>query len=106
VDSYLRDHAHMNGVRARHGELEQPFWTLRDDLAILGVSELATGASWVCYVPALQAGDVSKVATVDKLSLLLIAVCVVMLFHGRPTTQKWVGILLVGTGVLILGLKR
>jgi transporter family protein len=43
---------------------------------------------------------------VDKLSLLLIAVFAVMFLHERSTMQEWVGILLVGAGVLIFGLKR
>jgi transporter family protein len=54
----------------------------------------------------LQPGDVSKVALVVKLSLLLIAVFAVMFLHERPTMQEWVGVLLVGVGVLIPGLKR
>ncbi|WP_258001178.1 EamA family transporter [Janthinobacterium sp. ROICE36] len=40
----------------------------------LGLSGLATGASWVCYFWALKIGDASKVAPVDKLSLVLVAV--------------------------------
>lgn len=40
----------------------------------LGLSGLATGASWVCYFRALKIGDASKVAPVDKLSLVLVAV--------------------------------
>jgi bacterial/archaeal transporter family protein len=54
----------------------------------------------------LQAGDVSKVAPMDKRSLLLVAVFAIMFLHERPTMQKGVGILLAGAGVLILGLKR
>jgi bacterial/archaeal transporter family protein len=40
----------------------------------LVLSGLATGASWVCYFRALKIGDASKVAPVDKLSLVLVAV--------------------------------
>ena len=40
----------------------------------LGLSGLATGASWVCYFRALQIGDASKVAPVDKFSLVLVAI--------------------------------
>jgi len=57
-------------------------------------------------VPVLQPGDVSKVSPVDKLSFLLIVVFPVMFLHERPTMQEWVGILLVGSCVFILGLKR
>jgi drug/metabolite transporter (DMT)-like permease len=39
----------------------------------------------------LQLGDVSKVALVVKLSLVLIAVFAVMFLHERPTMQEWVG---------------
>jgi bacterial/archaeal transporter family protein len=42
----------------------------------------------------------------DTRSLLQVAVFAIMFLHERPTMQKGVGILLVGVGVLILGLKR
>jgi bacterial/archaeal transporter family protein len=70
------------------------------------LSGLATGASWVCYFRALKVGDASKVAPVDKLSLLLVAVFAVMFLRERPTGREWLGILLVGAGVLILSFKR
>jgi bacterial/archaeal transporter family protein len=44
----------------------------------LGLSGLATGASWVCYFRALQMGDASKVAPVDKFSLVLVALFAVL----------------------------
>lgn len=72
----------------------------------LGLSGLATGASWVCYFRALKVGDASKVAPVDKLSLLLVAVFATIVLHERPSLREWLGILLVGAGVLILGFKR
>ena len=72
----------------------------------LVLSGLATGASWVCYFRALKMGDASKVAPVDKLSLLLVAIFAVLFLGERPTTREWLGILLVGAGAIILGLKR
>src|SRR5256885_16950810 len=72
----------------------------------LVLSGLATGASWVCYFRALKVGDASKVAPVDKLSLLLVAVFATLFLHERPTPREWAGILLVGAGVLVLGFKR
>jgi transporter family protein len=72
----------------------------------LVLSGLATGASWVCYFRALKMGDASKVAPVDKLSLLLVAVFAYLFLHERPSAREWTGILLVGAGVLVLALKR
>ena len=72
----------------------------------LVLSGLATGASWVCYFRALKIGEASKVAPVDKLSLLLVAVFAVIFLGERPSAMSWFGILLVGAGVVVLGLKR
>lgn len=72
----------------------------------LVLSGLATGASWVCYFRALKVGDASKVAPVDKLSLLLVVVFAFLFLNERPSVREWVGILMVGAGVLILAIKR
>ncbi len=72
----------------------------------LVLSGFATGASWVCYFRALKLGDASKVAPIDKLSLLLVAVFAVLFLHERPSVREWTGIIMVGVGVLVLGFKR
>ncbi|MCL2524064.1 MAG: EamA family transporter [Betaproteobacteria bacterium] len=72
----------------------------------LVLSGLATGASWVCYFRALKLGEVSKVAPVDKLSLLLVAVFAFFFLGERPSVREWTGILMVGAGVFLLALKR
>jgi len=66
---------------------------------------LATGASWICYFRALKAGDASKVAPVDKLSVVLVAVFATAFLGERPGLREWLGIALVGGGVLLLGLR-
>ena len=72
----------------------------------LGLSGLATGASWVCYFRALQIGAASKVAPVDKLSLVLVAVFAFVFLGERPNLREWMGIAMVAGGVLVLALKR
>lgn len=72
----------------------------------LGLSALATGASWVCYFRALQIGEASKVAPVDKFSLVLVAVFAFVFLGERPSLQQWSGIALVAAGVLVLAIKR
>jgi len=74
--------------------------------AFLVLSGLATGASWVCYFRALKIGDASKVAPVDKLSVILVAIFATAFLGDRPSLREWFGIALVAGGIVILGLKR
>ena len=75
-------------------------------LLFLSLSALATGASWVFYFRALQVGDASKVAPVDKFSIVLVAVFAVAFLGERPSAREWLGIGLITVGVLFLALKR
>jgi len=78
------------------GELSQRNWIF------LGISGLATGLSWIFYFKALQKGEVSKVAGVDKLSLAL-TIILAILFLGETLTWKTaVGAVLIIAGTLFL----
>lgn len=72
----------------------------------LVLSGLATGASWLAYFKALQMGNASQVAPIDKFSLVLVAIFAVIFLGERPSNQDWLGIGLVAAGVLTLALKR
>ncbi len=72
----------------------------------LVLSALATGASWVCYFRALQAGNASQVAPIDKLSLVLVAVFAFVFLGERPQLREWFGILMIAGGTLLLAFKR
>lgn len=72
----------------------------------LGLSALATGASWVCYFRALQLGPASQVAPVDKFSLVLVAAFAFLFLGERPVLREWLGIALVALGVVVLAFKR
>ena len=87
------------------GKWSNPFELPGRAWLFLGLSGLATGASWVCYFRALQLGDASKVAPVDKMSLVLVAVFAVTFLGERPSLQEWVGIAMVAGGVMVLALK-
>ena len=68
------------------------------------LSGLATGASWLCYYKALQIGEASKVAPIDKLSIV-ITVALAFLFLGEQITLKTLigcSLIAVGTFVMIL----
>ena len=72
----------------------------------LGLSGLATGASWVCDFRALQVANATQVAPIDKLSPVLVAIFAVVFLDERPDFREWVGIAMVAGGVLVLALKR
>ncbi|MEI8318463.1 MAG: EamA family transporter [Planctomycetia bacterium] len=88
------------------GKWQNPLTLPHRTLLFLTLSGAATGVSWVCYFRALKIGEASKVAPVDKLSVLLVAVFAVLFLHERPSVREWTGILMVGAGVLVLALKR
>jgi transporter family protein len=88
------------------GKWSDPFALRPKTWAFLTLSGLATGASWVCYFRALQIGDAAKVAPVDKLSVVLVAIFAVIFLGERPAAKDWLGIILVGAGVILLGLKK
>ncbi len=83
-----------------------PFALSTQTTVFLVLSGLATGASWVCYFRALKIGEASKVAPVDKLSLVLVALFATLFLGERPNLREWFGIALVAIGVLVLGFKR
>lgn len=75
--------------------------TLHDWL-FLTLSGLATGASWLCYFRALQLGEASKVAPIDKLSVI-VALALAALFLGEQlTSTHWVGGTLIVAGAIVL----
>ncbi|OSI11677.1 EamA family transporter [Neisseria canis] len=74
--------------------------------AFLILSGLATGASWLAYFKALQLGEASKVAPVDKFSIVLVTVMAVLFLKERPSAQEWLGIGLITAGVLVLALRK
>ena len=72
----------------------------------LVLSGLATGASWLAYFKALQLGDASQVAPVDKFSVVLVTVFAVVFLAERPSEREWIGIGLISLGVLTLAWRR
>ena len=88
------------------GKWTNPLALRPKTLSFLALSGLATGASWIRYFRALQVGEASKVAPVDKLSVVLVAIFAFVFLGERPIAREWLGILMVGAGVIVLGFKR
>ena len=87
----------------------QPRFTLagisRRAWVFLFLSGLATGLSWLCYFRALQLGDASRVAPVDKLSVVFAIVLAGLVLHEKLGWQHLVGGGLIVTGAIVLAWK-
>src|SRR5690606_10298981 len=64
-------------------------------LLFLVLSGLATGASWLCYFHALKLGDAARVAPIDKLSLVLVAIFATLFLDEELALKDWAGIILI-----------
>ena len=71
----------------------------------LVLSGLATGASWLCYFRALKLGDAARVAPIDKLSVVLVAVFGVVFLGEKLAGANWLGVTLIAAGTLLVAWK-
>jgi len=71
----------------------------------LVLSGLATGLSWLCYFRALQLGQASRVAPVDKLSVAFVILFAAIFLGERLTLARGAGGLLIVAGAIILALE-
>lgn len=68
----------------------------------LVLSGCATGASWICYFRALQVGDAARVAPVDKLSVVLVALFGTAFLGEQLALPNWLGIGLIAAGAVLV----
>lgn len=68
----------------------------------LAASGLATGASWLCFYRALQAGPASVVVPIDKLSVLVTAAFSALWLRERADRRTGAGLVLLTAGTLVL----
>lgn len=71
----------------------------------LVLSGLGTGASWLCYFRALKIGDAAKVAPIDKLSVVLVAIFGVMFLGERLSAPNWIGVALIAAGAVLIAYR-
>lgn len=74
----------------------------KKELIFIGLSGLATGASWLCYYRALQTGPASVVVPVDKLSILITIAFSWIVFHEKLTLKAAVGMAGITCGTVLL----
>lgn len=74
----------------------------RKSWVFLILSGLATGASWLCYYKAIQMGSVSKVAPIDKLSVVITLILAVIFLHEDFTVRSAIGAALITAGTVLM----
>ncbi len=74
----------------------------RKSWIFLILSGLATGASWLCYYRALQIGEASRVAPVDKFSVVITLIMAAVFLHERITLKSAAGCALIAAGTLLM----
>lgn len=71
----------------------------------LVLSGLATGASWLCYFRALKLGDAARVAPLDKLSVVFVAILGVLFLGEKLSMPNWIGIALIAAGAVLVAYR-
>ena len=84
------------GAHAGLHHIERRSWLF------LVASGIATGLSWICYFRALSLGQASKVAPIDKLSVVFVILLAAPILGEALTARKVAGGLLIAAGAVVL----
>lgn len=95
----------LGGLLLATGKLAIPRSTSNRTWLFLLLSGLGTGASWLCYFRALKVGEAAKVAPIDKLSVVLIALFGVTFLGERLSPLGWIGIALIAGGAAFVAIS-
>ncbi len=87
------------------GQFQSPREVSSRTYVFLVLSGLATGASWICYFRALKIGEAAKVAPIDKLSVVLVAIFGVVFLGERLSGPNWLGVALIGAGAILIAYR-
>ena len=90
---------------AATGQFQAPNTISGRTYLFLMLSGLGTGASWQCYFRALKLGEAAKVAPIDKLSVVLVAIFGVLFLGERLSAPNWVGIALIAVGAVLVAYR-
>lgn len=86
----------ITGTQSGMKDISQKSWLF------LALSGLATGASWLCYYKALEMGEVSKVAPIDKLSIVFTLILAFVFLHETASAKSIIGGILIAIGTLVM----
>ena len=94
------------GIVLVQGNARDALRISRHSLIFLVLSAIATGLSWMFYYKALQMGEASRVAPIDKFSVALAVVMAFVFLGEKPTFGNMLGAALVTAGVLVAALVK
>ncbi|KRB29489.1 transporter [Mesorhizobium sp. Root695] len=95
----------LGAILLASGQFQSPATISGKTWAFLGLSGLATGASWLCYFRALKIGNAAQVAPIDKLSVVLVAVFGAVFLGERLTRANWLGVALIAAGAVLVAYR-
>tara|TARA_R110002110_G_scaffold91964_4_gene239258 strand:- start:28 stop:462 length:435 start_codon:yes stop_codon:yes gene_type:complete len=95
----------LGGILFATGQWQSLAGTSQKSILLIIGSGIATGLSWLCYFRALKIGDASRVAPVDKLSVVLVAIFGTLFLGERLSGLNWFGILLIFAGVMLVAFR-
>ena len=95
----------LAGILVATGDWQPPAAISGRTYLFLVLSGLGTGASWLCYFRALQLGDAARVAPIDKLSVVLVAVFGVGFLGEQLSAVNWLGIAAIAGGAVLVAYR-
>ena len=95
----------LGAILAATGQWQSPGSVTWRTYLFLVLSGLATGGSWLCYFRALKLGDAARVAPIDKLSVVLVAVFGVIFLGEKLSGSNWLGVALIATGAVLVAYR-
>jgi transporter family protein len=87
------------------GNWQSPSSVSTKTWVFLVLSGCATGASWICYFRALKLGDAARVAPIDKLSVVFVAIFAVLFLGEKLSLPNWLGVILIACGAVLVAYR-
>jgi transporter family protein len=92
-------------ILAASGQFQSPASISGRTYLFLLLSGLGTGASWLCYFRALKLGEAARVAPVDKLSIVIVAVLASIFLGEKLSPANWLGVVLCTAGIILVAVR-
>ncbi|MDZ5647883.1 EamA family transporter [Nitrospirillum sp. BR 11828] len=87
------------------GQWQSPGTVSARSYLFLVLSGLATGGSWLCYFRALKLGEAARVAPIDKMSVVLVALFGALFLGERLSLPNWLGVAFIAVGAVLVAYR-